>query len=147
MKTFFIALGFLLSLPAFADVSGKWVGSGEWTYQGQGTDCPTMVIRFQETEGEFKRLGGTFDCGIVVLHSDPLRWERRGNDLYLGGARAGALYPNGFETSEPVNDEGTMAHTKFVREGNRADYEERWVSANGNEIYLIRGQLFFREGN
>lgn len=146
MKALFVALGFFLSLPALADVSGKWIGWGEWTYQGQGTDCPTMVIRYQETESEFKRLGGTFDCGIVVLHSDPLSWERRGSELYLGGVKAGVVHPNGFETSEPYNDEGTMVHTKFLREGNHADYEERWVSKNGNEIYLIRGRLFFSTG-
>lgn len=143
MKAFFLFMGLFFSISAFADVSGKWVGSGEWTYQGQGTDCPRMQIRFQEAQSEFKRLGGTFDCGIVLLHSDPLSWERRGNDLYLDGVKAGALYPDGFEASEPVNDEGTMAHTKFVREGNQAEYEERWVSKNGNEIYLIRGRLVF----
>lgn len=147
MKALLFVLGLFVSLPAFADVSGRWIGWGEWTYQGQGTDCKTMVIRYQETAGEFKRLGGTFDCGIVVLHSDPLTWERRGNELFLDGAKAGALYPNGFETSEPYNDEGTMVHTKFVREGNHADYEERWVSKDGGEIYLIRGRLFFSQGN
>jgi hypothetical protein len=146
MKALFLVLGFFLTFPAFADVSGKWIGWGEWTYEGQGTDCKTMLIRYQETETEFKRLGGTFDCGIVVLHSDPLSWERRGNDLYLSGVKAGVLYPNGFETSEPYNDEGTMVHTKFVREGNHADYEERWVSKDGSEIYLITGRLFFSSG-
>lgn len=138
-------VGMFAASVANADVSGRWVGWGEWTVQGQGTDCPTMLIRFEETPAAFKRLGGTFDCGIVVLHSDPLAWERRGNDLFLDGQLAGAVTENGFTASEPVNDEGTMAHTKMVREGNHADYEERWVSNDGREMYLIKGRLFFRE--
>lgn len=146
MKNFLLIAALIFSLPAFADVSGRWIGWGEWTFQGQGTDCKTMLLSYAETSTEFKRLGGTFDCGVVVLHSDPLSWERRGNDLFLNGVRAGALFPNGFETAEPYDDEGTMVHTKFVREGNHADYLERWIGKDGEEIYLITGRLFFRQG-
>ena len=144
MKILMLLLMFI-STSAFADVSGQWIGWGEWLYQGQGANCPTMSIGFSESPSEFRRLGGTFDCEVVVLHSDPLSWERRGDDLFLNGIAAGRITPDGFETTEPYNDEGTMVHTKMKREGNHADYEERWVSANGNEIYLITARLFFRE--
>jgi len=143
MKYLLLAACFF-SFTAQAEVSGQWVGSGDWTVQGEGTYCPSMKISFRETANEFRRLGGTFDCGIVVLHSDPLLWERRGNDLYLDGQAAGQIGATSFTTAEPVNDEGTVAHTKFVRSGNEAEYEERWIDAEGREMYLIRGQLRLR---
>src|SRR6218665_1079791 len=121
MKT--LALLFaLFTLPtAQAEATGSWLGWGEWTFQGQGTDCPTMRISYEESATELKRLGGVFDCGIVVLHSDPLRWERKGNELFLAGVPAGSIRENRFTTVEPYNDEGTMVHTSFTREGNHAD--------------------------
>lgn len=143
MKLFFL-VALLSTASAQAAVTGSWIGFGEWQFEGQGPDC-NMIIGFRESETELKRLGGTFDCGVVVLHSDPLAWQKQGTELFLDGARAGEFTENGFTSIEPVNDEGAVAYTKFLRNGNSADYEERWVGKDGKEIYLIKGRLFLQE--
>ncbi len=137
---------FLYSCSAFADVTGSWIGWGSWHVDGQGPDCPTMKISFQEDGSELRRIGGVFDCGIVVLHSDPLRWTKEGNSLFLDGKAAGEANPNGFVALEPYDDEGTIVRTTFTREGRHADYEELWFGSDGKLLYEIRGRLFL-QGN
>ena len=138
-----ITLGLAITLSAHADATGTWIGWGEWTFQGSGADC-NMTIGYRESETEFRRLGGTFDCGIVALHSDPLTWTRQGNQLFLNGEAAGEVSENGFFTKEAYGD-GVHVETKFTREGLHADYQERWVNEQGVEIYLITGRLFLRQ--
>lgn len=137
-----IVLGSLVSLSAHAEVSGIWTGFGEWTFQGSGTDC-NMSMRYAESEGELKRLGGYFDCGIVALESTPLTWEKKEGKLYLGGEEAGTISENEFFAREDYGD-GVHIDTKFVRDGLKADYEERWINEKNVEIYKITGRLFLK---
>jgi hypothetical protein len=138
-----VALFILISTFAFganAAVSGLWTGTGEWTYQGQGTDCPAMSLRFLETDTEFKRVSGFFDCGIVALHSDPFTWSKVGGDLFFNNSKAGRVTETSFETLEPYADDVTI-ETKLSAQGKNADYQEIWRGKDGREIYVIRGKF------
>jgi hypothetical protein len=125
---------------AQASVSGNWSGSGEWTYQGRGTECSKMSIHFEDSAGEFKRVSGFFDCGIVALHSDPFSWTKNGSELFFNGKKAGRVSDVDFETTEPYGDDVTI-QTTFEAEGGNADYQEVWRGKDGKEIYLIKGRL------
>jgi hypothetical protein len=137
-----LLLSSLLSVTAQADATGIWTGFGEWTFQGAGTDC-NMTMQYSENEGELRRVKGFFDCGIVALHSDPLTWTKKGNDLFLGEDAAGNSSDAGFFTTENYGD-GVHIETKFVRDGLKADYEERWINEKNVEIYKITGRLFLK---
>jgi hypothetical protein len=135
-----LSLILLSGAVSWADsrAAGKWTGWGIWTYDGSGTNC-NMVIQFSETDGEFKRDGGTFDCNIVALYSDPLTWKKSGGDLLLDNSIMGNFHDNYVQTAELIND-----HTKAVMTleitGNKAHYLEIWYT-DGKVLYRIEGDM------
>lgn len=133
----------LVGAEARADVTGEWVGTGAWYYGEDGVACPAMKISFRESDAKLDRTGGFFDCGIVTLHSDYFSWDRSGGELSFGGAAAGSISERGFAATEPYGDEGITVRTDLVVEegGTKASYLERWLTAEGEEIYVIRGDL------
>ncbi|RZA07278.1 MAG: hypothetical protein EOP11_08170 [Proteobacteria bacterium] len=139
-----ILLGLTFSVAAHADATGTWKGYGEWAFQGSGVPCE-MTMRYDESEAELKRLGGFFECGIVALHSDPLTWAKKDGALFLGEDAAGAISENGFASREDYGD-GVHIETKFVRDGLKAAYEERWINEKNVEIYNISGNLKLEGG-
>lgn len=123
---------------ARADVSGRWQGQGEWTYEGKGTNCPVMLLAYEETQASLKRTKGYFECGVVALHSDPIAWDRQGQELLLEGRKAGVINENGFTASEGYGSDVSVT-TKFTVNGAAADYLETWRGKDGKDIYVIRG--------
>jgi hypothetical protein len=141
LSTLVLTLIMAVGFSAHADVSGVWRGTGQWTYQGSGTDC-IMGIHYEETATALKRIKGHFNCDVVALYSDPITWSKQGTDLILDGKKAGSIGPQGFEATEGYGDEGVTITTKFVigRPGH-AEYLETWREKNGTEIYVIRGKF------
>lgn len=133
----FVAVMFSV-VGAQANVSGRWQGKGEWTYEGKGTDCPVMLMAYEESANGFKRLKGFFECGVVALHSDPFSWERQGNELLFDGKKAGEINETGFVATEPYGDDVKIT-TKMTVTAETADYLEIWYGKDGKEIYVIRG--------
>lgn len=136
----FVLVSSLLGLAtqARADVTGRWQGQGEWTYEGSGTNCPVMLLAYEETATSLKRTKGFFECGVVALHSDPIAWERQGQELSLDGEKAGEINENGFTASEGYSSDVSVT-TKFTLKGQTADYLEIWRGKDGKDIYVIRG--------
>lgn len=131
----------VFGLPAFADVTGVWRGSGKWTYEGSGTDC-AMTIQYQETADALKRLRGVFNCDVVAMKSDALEWKKQGGDLFLDGKKAGTIGEQGFEASEDYGSEGVKVTTKFTIDGQgRGEYLEIWRDKLGRDMYVIRGNF------
>lgn len=128
-------------LPAArADVTGRWQGQGEWTYDGKGTNCPVMLLAYEETASSLKRTKGFFECGVVALHSDPIAWQRQGQELLLDGQKAGVINETGFTASEGFSADVTVT-TQFTIKDQTADYLEIWRGKDGKEIYVIRGSF------
>ncbi len=141
-KLIFLALSSIFvswGAQAASGIQGSWAGWGLWTFGTSGTNCQ-MKIQFSESETEFKRLGGTFDCNVVALYSDPLTWTKQGDQLFLEGSRAGEIKAGMVKFSEAAN-ERTQVTTTINIAGDQADYEEIWYEDGTKVLYRITGQL------
>lgn len=126
---------------AFADLTGRWEGAGEWLFDGQGPEC-AMALDFRESATELKRLGGFFNCGIVTLRTGPATWTKRGEDLLVGDDVIGRRTAETLETVEaPEPGSKVRVHTKIVETAGRLKYEEVWIGEDGRQIYLIHGEF------
>lgn len=123
-------------------LSGRWLGWGEWTYQGSGTRCDMMTLTFEDSAKALDRKGGYFDCGFVALESLPARFAKRGTELLdETGAVAGSYAGNVITLSEAYSETVDIFTTIKV-DGLHFDYLETWKDKGGKEIYVITGRLF-----
>ncbi|MEI7527363.1 MAG: hypothetical protein WCK76_00355 [Elusimicrobiota bacterium] len=123
-------------------LGGKWIGWGDWTYQGSGTHCDTMSLEFEDGTDYLFRKSGYFDCGVVALNVDPARYVKKGTQL-LGenGAVAGSYENNVITLYEAYSE--TIDITTVIRvNGLHFDYSEIWNKKDGSELYNIQGRLF-----
>lgn len=140
MKTLALLVSSLPAL-AFADLSGRWEGAGEWLFDGQGPEC-AMALTFQENAAELKRLGGFFNCGVVTLQTGSAAWTKRGEELLANGVIVGRRTADSLEMVEaPKEGSKVRVHTKIFEASGRLKYEETWIGENGAQIYLIRGEF------
>lgn len=139
MKVFL--LGLLFVANSYADISGRWIGQGEWTYEGSGTHC-FMNLSFEENASKLIRKPGFFDCDMVGLDVMPLELTKTGNKLFdIEGNLVGTYIGNKIELTEKYS-ETVNVETTIVVDGLHFDYQEEWKELNGNLIYLIKGRLF-----
>lgn len=122
-----------------AGLQGKWIGWGEWTFDGSGTNCQ-MQMAFSESATELKRTGGYFDCNVVGLASDPKTWVIQGSDLLEDGAVVGHIKNNFVQVSEAYSDTVHIVTTMKLN-GSKMDYEEIWYIHGTEVLYRIIGEF------
>lgn len=137
-----IALVFSASM-AHAALHGEWNGWGDWVFQGSGTHCSTMNLKFSESENKLQRLGGLFDCGLVALHIEPQVFEKQGNVLLIDGKEVGSVNGGTYQWTEHYSDTVLIKNSLKV-DGLHMDYYERWIGSDNEIIYEITGRLFLR---
>ena len=148
-----LGLALFLSLVGFkanaepSGIAGRWTGWGLWTYRGSGTNC-NMTMGFSESDAEFHRLGGVFDCNVVVLYSDPLNWQKAGSNLLMNSQVVGKFQKGHVDFIEPVNDQTnseTIVDLEDSPQGQRMVYEETWFTAQHDgsrkTVYHITGKF------
>ena len=135
------------SSGSVSGVAGRWTGWGLWTYGGSGTNC-NMTMGFSESEAEFHRLGGVFDCNIVALYSDPLNWQKFGTALVTSGKVVGKIQAGHVDFIEPVNEQTqseTIVDLEETPQGQRMNYEETWFTTDKSgarkTVYHITGKF------
>ena len=130
------------SRSAAAGLSGKWLGWGDWTYQGSGTHCTSMSLEFEDGADYLFRKSGYFDCSVVGLNIEPARFVKKGTQLLdQDGAVAGS-YENNVITLNEAYSENVSITTTIKVDGLHFDYSDIWHQKDGSELYNITGRLF-----
>jgi len=126
---------------AAAGLAGRWLGQGEWTYQGSGAHC-YMSMEFEDGADYLFRKSGYFDCSVAGLAVEPARFVKKGVQLLdEGGSVAGSYENNVITLYEAYNSEVDI--TTVIRvNGLHFDYSEIWREKDGSELYNISGRLF-----
>ena len=122
-------------------LTGKWLGQGEWTYQGSGAHC-YMDLEFEDTPEYLFRKGGYFDCGFAGLASEPAKFVKKGTLLLDGDGGEAGSYVNDTVTLKEAYGANVDIVTVIKRDGLHFDYSEIWTEKSGRELYVITGRLF-----
>lgn len=122
-------------------LSGKWLGQGEWTYQGSGAHC-YMNLEFEDTRDYLLRKGGYFDCGFVGLASEPAKFLKSGTQLLTEDGQPAGSYEGGVIKLNEAYSENVGIVTTIKVDGLHFDYSEIWTEKSGKELYVITGRLF-----
>ena len=141
MKFLFSAFLILQATQSFADLTGKWIGTGQWLYEGSGADCQ-MNMSFTETATTLERKAGLFDCSVVALDVLPEKFTKSGTNILNDENKIVGTYLNNVLTLTEVYDENVNILSTIKVDGLHFDYDERWIEKSGNEIYHISGRLF-----
>ncbi len=124
-----------------AGLTGKWLGWGEWTYQGSGTRCD-MSLEFEDGAAYLFRKGGYFDCSVVGLATEPARFVKKGTQLLDQDGKVAGSYEGGVITLNEAYNENVDIKTTIKVDGLHFDYSEIWTEKSGAELYNIQGRLF-----
>ena len=139
MRSLFLAAIFLLSTStAFANT--KWTGWVYWSFQGSGVKCLSN-LRVNETETTFHRMGGFFDCDLVTMEVNEQILSKVNNKLLLDGVEVGTYENNTYKWTERYSQEVTIQNTIKINATNM-DYHEKWIQADGRDLYNIEGRFF-----
>jgi len=141
MKLIAIIFGLLTATCAAAGLSGKWLGQGEWTYQGSGAHC-YMNLSFEENDDYLIRKGGYFDCQVVGLNVEPARFRKKGTQLLNEDMNVIGSYENNIIKLNEVYSADVDIFTTIKVDGLHFDYSEIWKKKDGSELYNISGRLF-----
>ncbi len=126
-----------------AALKGEWTGWGEWTYDGQGTRCDVMNIKFSESATKLSRDKGYFDCGIVALDLPAQEFERQGDSLLLNGEVIGSVQGDLYQWREQYSATVIIKNSIQVS-GGHLDYKEIWYDSKGDVLYVITGRMFLK---
>lgn len=135
-----ILTSILLSTSAFATASGKWTGWVYWTFQGSGPKC-LADLTLEETEGRLHRVGGFVDCDIVTMEINEEVLTKAEGKLFIDGKEVGTYSQNSFQWTERYSEEVVIENTITVN-GTNMDYHEKWIQADGRELYDLQGRFF-----
>ena len=124
-----------------ADLSGNWLGQGEWTYQGSGDHC-YMKMNFEENENFLVRKGGYIDCSMISMTIEPARYRKKGTQLLNQDEVVVGSYENNIIKIKEDNTDNIDIWITIVVNGLHFDYTELWQKKDGAEIYNIQGRLF-----
>lgn len=133
-----IVLGTSISQAA---LQGKWMGFGQWNYQGSGTRCDVMTLGFSESHNKLQRLNGSFDCGMVSLDLPAQEFLRDGNNLLIGDQIVGSVDGDRYQWTEQYS-ETVKVNNVILVEGTHLTYSETWIHKDGSTLYQISGRLF-----
>jgi hypothetical protein len=126
---------------AAAGLSGRWLGQGEWTYQGSGAHC-YMNMEFEDGADYLFRKAGYFDCSVAGLNIEPARFVKKGTQLLDQAGLVVGSYENNVITLNEVYSAEVDITTVIRVNGLHFDYSEIWREKDGSELYNISGRLF-----
>jgi len=126
---------------AGAGLSGRWLGQGEWTYQGSGAHC-YMSMEFEEGADYLFRKSGYLDCSVAGLDVEPARFIKKGTQLLNEDGSAAGSYDNNVITLNEAYNDNVDITTVIRVNGLHFDYSEIWREKDGSELYNISGRLF-----
>ncbi len=139
MRSLFLLSLFCFAQPCHADSTGVWLGTVQWTFDGEGPDCDAQMA-FRENAGEIVALEGYVDCGIVTLETPPLTLKKLGAKLTLDGTVVGDWSENSAHWKVPYSDTVSIETKITITPDGMMDYEDIWTGSEGL-IYRISGQL------
>lgn len=142
--TALLCFGFFLAHPASADLQGSWAGWGDWNYEGSGTHCPSVLIRFTEDQGSFTRPYGRLDCDFVSLDMNPLTMKKDGGQFIVDGAVVGSFQGDSYSWTE-IYSEKVRIEVAVQRQGLHLDYSENWIEVGDRPLYQIKARLFLHQ--
>ncbi len=141
MRKIFVLMISVLSFNLFANLNGRWIGQGEWSYQGSGTHC-FMQLTFIDSAQYLERKAGYFDCDMVGLDIFPAKFIKNGTQLINeNGDVVGSYIGNEIKLTEQYDD-NVVINSSIRFDGLHFDYNESWIGSDGKEIYQIIGRLF-----
>lgn len=140
LKLSAVLLCFMCSV-SFANVSGKWIGWGDWIYEGSGVHCNSMTMNFVETDKKLIREGGYFDCQVVGLDLTSGEWTKQGTNLLSDGVVVGTITENSIHLTEQYS-ENVKIVSDISMDAGHFDYSEVWYDQDDIVIYEITGRLF-----
>ena len=144
MKSFiFISIILLTGLSAFADINGFWQGTGQWSYDGNQTECNKVTFAFAETDSAFIRKNGHLECDAIVLEMPDLKLEKSGSELILNNKKIGKFSENDYSWVETF-DENIKIHINIHRDGDHFDYTEQWLISETSLFYEITARVFIQ---
>jgi hypothetical protein len=134
----------LLASSAQASIQGKWIGWGEWKFDGNGMACRTVQLAFNDDAKQLARVIGSLDCDQVFMEISPLTLEKSGGRLLLDQKVVGDFTENHYHWIEPYSPTVNV-EVLMDRAANHLDYQERWINVSGQKIYEINARLFLHE--
>ena len=140
MKKLIIMIS-LLTANAYADLNGKWIGQGEWTFEGSGTHC-FMDMSFEENEKELIRKPGSLDCDYVGLDILEETFTKDGTNLKNDRGEIVGSYVNNVINLKESYSESVDIFTTIKVDQLHFDYQEKWITKDGIDVYKIIGRLF-----
>jgi hypothetical protein len=133
-----IPLFILLSLPAWASLSGEWHGLGSRETIDTKDSCGHMNIKFEYTSTSFSLVSGDYECKGQKESFRPLHFTRAGEDgmeLYHNGIYAGvffetfvsiALEDGDYNLKFHIDDDGRLILTEL----RNVPYGFIWLEGN-----------------
>lgn len=141
MRKLLVLMISIFSFNLFANLNGRWIGQGEWSYQGSGTHC-FMQLSFVDSVQYLERKAGYFDCDMVGLDIYPAKFIKNGTQLLNeNGEIVGSYIGNEIKIKEQYDD-NVVINSTIRFDGLHFDYNENWIGSDGDEIYQIIGRLF-----
>ncbi len=146
MKKIIITIALTITLVASlaqANLSGNWVGWGEWTFDGSGVVCNPMEMTWLETKNTVEISNGYFDCEIVAMHLGKTKWTIKDQQLFDETEKNVGTYDGKiFSVYMPSPNENTTIHIRVDRTRPTSyDYQEVWFNKY-EKVYVIKGRFF-----
>lgn len=144
MKNFAIFLATsLISLSAFADLSGTWQGKGNYT-DGEGYTemCSTMKLEMAQTPADFSMSSGAFECESLKVVLNPFTFKiREGDVVDKDGNRLGGITDDFFfaKVTDPQTQWSGTYQIELTPEG--LEYKQTTLDDDGNIVFTIDGTL------
>ncbi len=145
MKSWILSLALTLSaVPAMASLTGNWIGWGTWSYQNEndGVKCDTMQMAWTETDTSLVLEKGSYDCGVVGMEIDQIKWTRQGQNILDENQNVVGQYDGtDLKMTLAGPNPTTKINVSLHQEAGHFDYREVWYT-DKEKIYIIKGRLF-----
>lgn len=140
MKYLFILL---FSLPAFADFTGSFQGTGRAVFAktGKAYECSEIFLRLKEKTDSFTFNEGGYICGDLQASFDTFIFSVKEGKLFIKDKEVGSITPGLFEyTFYDPEDNSTYHLVLFKLSETTLSYIETWHV--GNTLALtVKGLL------
>jgi hypothetical protein len=135
-----ILLSVFFGTTAWANLTGSWIGQGEWNFQGSGDHC-YFQMKFHESSTELVRESGSIDCSVVGTEIPAATWTKQDGQLISDGQVVGSETDSQILLHE-FEEGGRAVDVRMDLKGTRFEYQEIWYDSNHQVLYDIHGTLF-----
>lgn len=145
---FFPAIKVFAATDAAENLNGSWLGWVDWTYEGSGTRCDSMIV-FTQDVSSLERKKGYMDCQVVYMELEPKSWILQDGQIFTLNENQEKMavgeYTNKHYIWKEAYSSNVMIYNEISIEARHMDYIEKWIQLdNGQEIYDIKGRLFLK---